>query len=145
MTDPSNRVSQAAMAAVVSDNPGAVAKKKELEKYKQRECAYVAQKSGCQFYAAAMGKQSLTQGQGHKETPRRVAAHHHGEDFNADVDNEYSYTMGVRCAKTAWVYWRQALMVEFVNNREETTAKGMAKAIARFGDVVHDVRVKKRL
>ena len=65
-----------------------------------------------------------------------------GEDFNADIDNEYSYKKGVWCAKTAWAYWRQALMVEFVNNREETIAKGVAKAIARYGDGVHDVRVK---
>ena len=62
-----------------------------------------------------MEKQSLTQGQGHKEMLRRVAAHRHGEDFNADIDNEYSYKMGVWCAKTAWAYWRQAPMVEFVN------------------------------
>ena len=92
--------------------PGAVAKKQELEKHKPREHAFVAEKSGSQFYAAAMEKQSLTQGQGHKETLRRVAAHRHGEDFNADIDNEYSYKMGVWCAKTAWAYWRQALMVE---------------------------------
>ena len=43
--------------------------------------------------------------------------HRHGEDFNADIDNEYSYKKGVWCAKTTWAYWRQALMVEFVNNR----------------------------
>jgi len=36
-------------------------------------------------------------------------------------------------------------MVEFVNNREETIAKGVAKAIARHGDGVHDVRVKSPL
>ena len=59
-------------------------------------------------HAAAMEKQSLTQGRGHKEMLRRVAAHHHGEDFNADVDNEYSYNMGVWCAKTAWACWWQA-------------------------------------
>ena len=74
----------------------AVAKKKELEKYEQREHAFVAEKSGFQFYAAAMEKQSLTQGQGHKEMLRRVAAHRHGEDFNADIDNEYS--LGTRWA-----------------------------------------------
>ena len=61
---------------------------------------------------------------------------------HADTDNEYSYKKGVWCARTAWAYWRQALMVEFVNNREETIAKGVAKAIARCGDGVHDVRVK---
>ena len=76
---------------------------------------------------------------------RRVAAHRHGEDSNADIDNEYSYKMGVWCAKTAWAYWRQALLVEFVNNREETIAKGVAKAISRHGDGVHDVRVKSPL
>ena len=83
---------------------GAVAKKKELEKHKQREYALVAEKSGFQFYAAATEKQSLTQGQGHKEMLRRVAAHRHGEDFNTDIDNEYSYKMGVWCAKPAWAY-----------------------------------------
>ena len=36
-------------------------------------------------------------GAGHKEMLRRVAAHRHGEDFDADIDNEYSYKMG------AWV------------------------------------------
>ena len=55
----------------------------------------MAQRSGFQFHAAAMEKQSLTQGQGHKTMLRRVAAHRHGEDFNADTDNENSYTMGV--------------------------------------------------
>ena len=40
------------------------------------------------------------------------------------------------------LYVDLALMVEFVNNREETIAKGVAKAIARYGDGVHDVRVK---
>ena len=125
-----------------AEKPGAVAKKKELEKHKQREYAYVAGKSGVQFYAAAMEKQSSTQGQGHKEMLRRVAAHRHGEDFNADIDNEYSYKKGVWCARAAWAYWRQALMVEFVNNREETIAKGVAKAISRYGDGVHDVCVK---
>ena len=45
--------------------------------------------SGFQFYAAATEKQSLTLGQGHKEMLRRAAAHRHGEDFNADVDNEH--------------------------------------------------------
>ena len=78
-----------------------MAKKKELEKHKQREYAFVAEKSRFQFYAVAMEKQSLTQGQGHTEMLRRVAAHRHGEDFNEDIDNEYSYTMGVCCAKTA--------------------------------------------
>ena len=33
-------------------------------------------------------------------------------------------------------------MVEFVNNREETIAKGVAKAISRHGDGVHDDCVK---
>ena len=33
-------------------------------------------------------------------------------------------------------------MVEFVNNREETIAKGVAKAISRHGDSVPDDRVK---
>ena len=122
--------------------PGAVAKKKELEKHKQREYAYVAEKSGFQFYAAAMEKQSSTQGQGHKEMLRRDAAHRHGEDFNADIDDEYSYKKGVWCARTAWAHWRQALMVEFVNNWEKTIAKGVAKAISRHGDGAHDVRVK---
>ena len=102
----------------------------------------MAKQSGFTFCAAAMEKQSLTQGKGHKEMLRRVAAHRHGEDFNADIDNEYSYKKGVWCAKTAWAYWRQALMVEFVNNREETIAKGVAKAISRHGDGVHDDRVK---
>ena len=73
---------------------------------------------------------------------RRVAAHRHGEDFNADIDNEYSYTMGVWCAKTARAYWRQALMVESMNNQEETIAIGVAEAIARHGDGVHDVLSK---
>ena len=36
----------------------------------------------------------------------------------------------------------EVIAVEFVNNREETIAKGVAKAIARYGDGVHDVRVK---
>ena len=48
----------------------------------------MAQRSGFQFHAAAMEKQSLTQGQGHKEMLRRVAAHRHGEDCNADIDTE---------------------------------------------------------
>ena len=52
--------------------------KTEQEKYKQREYALVAGKTGFQFYAVAMEKQSLTQGQGHKEMLRRVAAHRHG-------------------------------------------------------------------
>ena len=125
-----------------ADKPGAVAKVKELEKHEQREYACVAEKSGFQFYAAAMEKQSLTQGQGHKEMLRRVAAHRHGEDFDADVDNEHSCKKGVWCARTAWACWRQALMVEFVNNREETIAKGVAKAISRCGDGVLDVCVK---
>ena len=104
----------------------------------------MAGKSGFQFYAAAMEKQSLTQGQGHKEMLRRVAAHRHGEDFNADIDHECSHRMAVWCAKTAWAYWRQALMVEFVNNREQTIAKGVAKAISRCagGDGANDDRVK---
>ena len=34
-----------------------------------------------------------------------------------------------------------ALMAEFVNN-QETIAKGVAKAISRQGDGVHDGRVK---
>ena len=55
---------------------------------------------------------------------RRVAAHRHGEDSNADIDNEYSYKMGVWCAKTALACRRQALMVEYVNNRKATIAKG---------------------
>ena len=46
--------------------------------------------------------------------------------------------VGVWCAKTAWAYCRQALMVEFVNNGEETITKGVAKAISRHGDGVHD-------
>ena len=127
-----------------ANKPGAVAKKKELEKHKQREYAYVAEKSGFQYYAAAMEKRPLAQGQGHKEILRRVASHRHGEDFDADVDNENSYKMGVWCAKTAWAHWRQALimMVKFVNNREETIAKGVAKVISRHGNGVHDDRVK---
>ena len=76
---------------------------------------------------------------------RRIATHRHGDEVNADIDNEYSYMVGVWCAKTAWAYWRQALMVEFVNNREETIANGAAKAIARYGDGVHDIRVKSPL
>ena len=36
-------------------------------------------------------------------------------------------------------------VVEFVNNREETIANGVAKAIGRHGDGVHDVRVKNPL
>ena len=56
-----------------------------------------------------------------------------------------SYTMRVWCAKTAWAHWRQARMVEFVNNREETIANGVAKAIARHGDGVRDVRAKSPL
>jgi len=55
---------------------------------------------------------------------RQAAAHRHGEDSNANINNEYSYKMGVWCAKTVWAYWRQARMVEFVNNREETIANG---------------------
>ena len=102
----------------------------------------MAQRSGFQFHAAAMEKQSLTRGHGHKEMVRRGTAHRHGEDFNADVVNEYSYKMGVWCAKTVCACWRQALMVEFVNNQEETIAIGVAKAIARHEDGVHDVRVK---
>ena len=39
-----------------ADRLGAVAKAKELEKYKQREHAHVAQRNGFQFYAAAMEK-----------------------------------------------------------------------------------------
>ena len=50
----------------------------------------VVEKSGFQLYAAAMEKQSLTQGQSHKETLRRVAAYRHGEDFTAYIDSEYS-------------------------------------------------------
>ena len=49
--------------------------------------------------------------------------------------------MGVLCAKTARAHWRQALMVDFVNNRDATIVNGVAKAIARCGDGVHDVRV----
>ena len=76
---------------------------------------------------------------------RRIAAHRHGDNVNADIDNEYSYMVGVWCAKTAWAYWRQALMVEFVNNREETIAKGVVKAISLSGDGVHDDRAKSPL
>ena len=36
-------------------------------------------------------------------------------------------------------------VVEFVNSREETIANGVAKAIGRHGDGVHDVRVKNPL
>ena len=50
--------------------------------------------------------------------------------------------LGVQCAKTACAYLRQALRVEFVNNRGKTIAKGVAKAISRHGDGVHDNRVK---
>ena len=45
-----------------------------------------------------MEKQSLTQGQGHKENQCCDELRHtgNGEDFNADVGSvEYSYTMGV--------------------------------------------------
>ena len=80
-----------------ADKPGTVAKATELKRYKQREHACVARRSGFQFCAAAMEKQSLTQGQGHKEMLRRIAARRHGEDFDADIDNEYSrWTSGVR-------------------------------------------------
>ena len=102
----------------------------------------MAQRSGFQFHAAAMEKQSLTQGQGHKEMLRWVAARRHGEDFDAGIDDECSCKMGVWCAKTAWACWRQALMVEFANHQEVTNANGVAKAIARRGDGAHDVRVK---
>ena len=92
-----------------------------------------------------MEKPSLAQGPGHEELLKRITAHRHGEAFNADIDNEYSYKMGVWCAKTAWACWRPVLMVEFVNNREEVIANGVAKAIARCGDGVHDVRVNDSL
>ena len=63
----------------------------------------------------------------------------HGEDFNADIDNQYSYSrVGLWCAKTAWAYWRQALMVEFVNNREKVISEAVAKAVDRSGDGVHN-------
>ena len=60
-----------------------------------------------------------------------MAAHRHGEDFDADIDNEYSYKMGVWCVKTAWAYWRQAPMVEFVNNRDETIANASSSSCRR--------------
>ena len=41
------------------------------------------------------GEASLTQGQGNKEMLRRVAAHRHGENFNADIDDEHSHKMGM--------------------------------------------------
>ena len=94
------------------------------------------------FTGSTKKSTSRAPGQGHKEMLRWVAAHRHGEDFNADIDNEYSYKMGVWCAKTACAYWRQALKVEFVNNREETIAKRVAKVISRHGDGVHNDRVK---
>ena len=62
----------------------------------------MAHRSGFQFYAAAMEKQSPTQDQGYKEMLRQIEAHRRDKDFNADVGNEYK--MGVWCAKTAWAY-----------------------------------------
>ena len=119
--------------------PGAVAKAAELKKYKDREYAYVAARNGFQFYGAAMEKESLAQGQGFYELLKRIAAHRHGEDFNADIDNQYSYSrVGLWCAKTAWAYWRQALMVEFVNNREKVISEAVAKAVDRSEDGVHN-------
>ena len=119
--------------------PGAVAKAAELKKYKDREYAYVAARNGFQFYGAAMEKESLAQGQGFYELLKRIAAHRHGEDFNADIDNQYSYSrVGLWCAKTAWAYWRQALMVEFVNNREKVISEAVAKAVDRSRDGVHN-------
>ena len=51
----------------------------------------------------------------------------HGEDFNADIDNQYSCSrVGLWCGKTAWACWRQALMVEFVNNREKVMSEAVA-------------------
>jgi len=82
----------------------------------------------------------LAQGQGFYELLKRIAAHRHGEDFNADIDNQYSYSrVGLWCAKTAWAHWRQALMVEFVNNREKVMSEAVAKAVDRSGDGVHNV------
>ena len=60
-------------------------------KHASVECGWAAARTG----KRQGGVQSLTQGQGHKEMLRRVAAHRHGEDFNADIDNEYSYKKGV--------------------------------------------------
>ena len=98
---------------------------------------YVAARNGFQFYGAAMEKESLAQGRGFYELLKRIAAHRHGKDFNADINNQYSYSrVGLWCAKTAWACWRQALMVEFVNNREKVTSEAVAKAIDRTGDGV---------
>ena len=54
----------------------------------------------------------------------------HLHDWSRDLTVRMALV--VLCAKKAWVYWRQALMVEFVNNWEETNANGVAKAIARL-------------
>ena len=78
-----------------ADKPGAVAKSKETQKYRGRECAHAAELCGFQFYAAAMEKESLAQGPRHCSLLKRIAEHRHGEDFNADIDNECSYNRRV--------------------------------------------------